>query len=276
VQPNDEVVETYLADRRLLEVLAARLRRQHREGTVDEQVRAAELLGKLYVRMLTDAKDPAQRQEIEALCRELLKDERANSFELRLNLAKATYLRVEDIVERDRLRLATSDEKAEAERVLRTVRPEFDRIARQLEARVRALEAKEKTAQVADMDGLRAELSDQRRLRSLAWYYAGWSHYYMALLTKSEVDATEAMKRFGGLLNSVSPERPPTIDRMPKNLLRYEHVARAALGCALCASLREQHTEAARWLDEVEAGEDVPPIVADQVFSRWLIVHAAA
>lgn len=274
--PDDEAVENYLAERGLLDVLAARLRRQHREGTHEEQVRAAELLGKLYVRMLTEASTPERRQEIEALCRELLKDQRADSFELRLNLAKATYLRVEEIVERDRLRMATSDERAEAERVLRTVKPTFEEISRKLDARVRSLEAKEKSVPVGDIDLLRAELAEQRRLRSLALYYSGWSHYYSAVLTGSKADALDAMRRFGGLLNSISPDRLPTIDRLPKNNLRYEHVARAAMGCALCAALLEKPTEAARWLDEVEHGEDVVPIVRDQIFSRRLIVHAAA
>jgi hypothetical protein len=276
VAPDDEAVENYLAERGLLEVLAARLRRQHREGTAEEQVRAAELLGKLYVRMLTEATTPEKRQEIEGLCRELLKDQRADSFELRLNLAKATYLRVEEIVERDRLRMAGSEERAEAERVLRTVKPTFEEISRKLDARVRSLEAREKAAPAADVDLLRAELAEQRRLRSLSLYYAGWSHYYTAVLTGSKADALDAMRRFGGLLNAVSAERPATIDRLPKANLRYEHVARAALACALCAALLEKPTEAARWLDEVEQGEEVVPIVREQIFSRRLIVHAAA
>jgi len=275
VTTSDEEVENYLAEHNLLEVLAARLRKQHKDGSQEEQVRAAELLGKLYVRMLTEATAPEQRQHIEAMCRELMKDERANTFELRLAMAKATYLKVEEILERDRLRLASSEEKAEADRVLRTVRPIFDEIARRLETKVRGLESKERT-QTGDMDALRAELADARRLRSLAWYYAGWAHYYTAYLTNSQSEALEAMKRFGGLLNSVSPERAPTVDRMPKNLLKYEHVARAAMGCALCASIMKDEVQASRWLDEIELAEDVPPIVFDQLFSRRIIVHGAA
>lgn len=275
VTASDEVVENYLAERQLLEVLAIRLRRQQKEGSPEEQVRAAELLGKLYVRMLSDATTSAQRQLIEAQCRELMKDERANTFELRLALGKAAYLKVEEILERDRLRLASSDEKGEADRVLRTVRPTFDEIGRKLEAKVRSLEVKERSSQTADMEALRAELADSRRLRSLAWYYAGWSHYYTAYLTNSPQEAQEAMRKFGGLLNAVNGEKA-TIDRLPKNMLRYEHVARAAMGCALCASLLKNDIEASRWLDEVEQAEEVPPIVLDQLFSRRIIVHGAA
>lgn len=277
-QASDESAEEYLTDHKLWEVLGARLRRQLREGTPEDQVRAINLLGSLYVRMLTDATTPEQRQAVEAAARELLKDPRAETEapELRLNLAKASYLKVEDIVERNRLKLASSEERAEAERVLRTTMPVFEEIGRRVEAKVKGLEAKEKSANAPDMDALRLELAEQRRIRSLAWYYAGWSRYYSALLTNTPSQALEAMRRFGGLLNAVSPERPPTIDRVPKNLLRYEHVARAAMGCALCASLQGNHTEAARWLDLVQEADEVAPIVLDQLFSRRVIVHAAA
>lgn len=275
-QASDEEAENYLAERGLWEVLAARLRRQQREGTKEEQDRAVELLGTLYVRMLTAATTPEARQAIDAACRELLKDPRAETPELRLALAKANYLKVEEIVERDRLRIGNGEDRAEAERVLRTVMPVFDEIGRKMEAKVKALEVKEKAANVPDMEALRAELGEQRRIRSLAWYYAGWSHYYMAVLTHQNGQALEAKKRFGGLLNAVSPEQPATIDRLPKNMLRFEHVARAAMGCALCDSLLGDHIRASRWLDEVQQADEVAPTVLDQLFTRRIIVHAAA
>jgi hypothetical protein len=50
-----EASEAYLADRGLYEVLAARLRQRLNNGQAEERVRAAELLGKLYVRMLSEA-----------------------------------------------------------------------------------------------------------------------------------------------------------------------------------------------------------------------------
>src|SRR5205814_606714 len=98
------------------------------QGSQEERTHAAELLGKLYVRMLATATTPQARQILEEKARELLKIPEADSFELRIDLAKATYLKVEEAVEKDRLRLTSSDEKAEAERVLRSVGPIFKEI----------------------------------------------------------------------------------------------------------------------------------------------------
>jgi len=269
-------LEGYLAEHGLLEVLSAHLRQKLGGGSQEERVRAAELLGKLYVRMLGVAATPQARQEIEEQSRELLKVvPEANSFELRINLAKATYLPVEEIVERDRLRIASKDEKAEAERVLRSVGPVLDEVGDKLHRRVEQLESKEAGGHADDFEGLRAELAEARRLRSLSRYYAGWTEYYLAVLTNTPQRATAAMQAFGTMLNAV-PGRPASIDRMPKNLLRYEHVARAAIGCGLSSSILGNEVEAVRWLEEVENADGVTPAILDHVFSRKLIVFAAA
>jgi hypothetical protein len=271
----DEVVDNYLAEHQLLEPLAARLRQRVTQGSPEDRAHAAELLGKLYVRMLAAANTPEARQVVEDRAKELLKVPEADSPELRIDLAKATYLKVEEVVEKDRLHLVSPEEKAEAERVLRTVGPVFKDLSTKVDAKVRQLEDKEKNNQSQDIETLRTELADARRLRSLARYYWGWTEYYTALLTKTPQRANEAMKAFGGLLNAL-PNRAPTIDRLPKNLLHYEHVARAAIGCALCASMLGNDVEASRWLDEIESAEDIPPVIQDQLFTRRLIIAAAA
>lgn len=272
---SDEVVEAYLADRGLLEVLAAHLRAKLSAGSREEQLQNAELLGKLYVKMLGAATTTEARQRLEGLSRDLLsKVPEANSFDLRLDLAKATYLQVEEVVEKDRLRLATDADKAEAGRVLRQVGPIFEEIGNKLNRRVEQLEHKESTARESDLEGLRAELADGRRLRSLAKYYSGWAAYYTAVLTNQPKLANRALEDFGALLNSV-PGKPASIERTPKSLLRYEHVARAALACALCNALLGNDVEAMRWLDMVEQAEGVPQVVQDQLFSRRVIVAAS-
>src|SRR5262249_54788111 len=209
------------------------------------------------------ASAPESRQALEERAKELLRVPEADSFELRIDLAKATYLKVEETVEKDRLHLVGPDERAEAERVLRTVGPVFKELATKIDVKVRQLEEKERNNQSQDVEALRNELADVRRLRSLARYYWGWTEYYTALLTKTPQRANDAMKAFGGLLTAL-PNRAPTIDRLPKNLLHYEHVARAAIGCALCASMLGNDVEASRWLDEIESAEDIPPIIQDQ------------
>ncbi|MDX2132514.1 MAG: hypothetical protein SFY69_10740 [Planctomycetota bacterium] len=272
----DEVLEAYLADHGLERVLAAHLRRRLSEGAPEDRVEAAESLGRLYVRMLTGTTDAARRQSLEAESRQLLEIvPEAESYELRINLAKATYLQAEELAERDALKLLSPADRAEAERVLRTVRPVFDELGAKLHRKIEVLEAREPNARDADLEAIRAELSDARRLRSLARYYAGWSGCYLAMLTNSPRDAQAALVDFGAILNAV-PGRPASVERMPKDLLRYEHVARACMGAALCASLLGSHVEAQRWLDELERAEDLPPSVAEQLFARRIRVAAAA
>lgn len=274
--PPDEVLENYLGERALWDVLAAYLRPRVTAGSSEEKLRCGTLLGKLYVRMLADATDPARRQEVESLARELIKNvPDAESFELRINLAKATYLRVEEIVERDRVRLATEADRGEADRVLRQTGPVFREIATKLDAKVQRLEKRETTTTDEDLDALRAELSESRRLRSLASYYSGWTDYYTALLSKAPAKAKDAMECFGVLLNGL-PGKPASVERTPRDLLRYEHVARSVIGCAMCSSLLGNHEEAQRWLDLFAGVEQLPQGVKDQLLSRQMVVLAGA
>lgn len=264
-----------MAERALFEPLAAHLRSRLDSGSREEQARAAEALGRLYVRMLTDAKAPEARQRLEDQSRELLRRvPESDSFELRINLAKASYLPVEETVEQDRLKMATDAQRAEAQRVLAQIAPQFDELANKLHRRVEQLERKEALAKEADLEGVRAELADARRLRSLARYYSGWAAYYTAVLTRNPRLAQRALEDFGYLLNAV-PGKAASIERLPKNMLRYEHVARAAVACGLCTAMLGGDVESVRWLDEVEQAEGVPEGVLDHLFSRRLIVYAA-
>jgi hypothetical protein len=274
-QPDDPVA-AYLERQRLDEVLAAYLRGHLEGANSEDRIALAERLGKLYARLLGSAADPAMRQRLESASRQLMRDvPEADSSDLRLSLAKASYLRVEEIAERARLKLASGEEIEEAKSVLRALGTTFIDLAKRIEAQVKVLEKREAAARDQDMDALRTELADLRRLHSLARYYGGWSSYYDAMLNQSSTQAQRAMEEFGVLLNA-APNRPASVDRVPKQLLHYEHIARATLGCALSASIRNEHVEAIRWIDLLNSADDLPPAVADQLFTRELIVLAGA
>lgn len=274
-QPDDPVA-AYLERQKLDEVLAAYLRGHLEGANSEDRVALAERLGKLYARLLGSAADAASRQRLEAASRQLLRDvPEADSSDLRLSLAKASYLRVEEIAERARLKLATNEEIEEAKSVLRSLGTVFIDLGKRLEAQVKQMEKRETAARDQDMDTLRTQLADTRRLHSLARYYAGWSCYYDAMLNQSTTQAQRAMEEFGVLL-SAAPNRPATVDRVPRQLLKYEHIARAAMGCALCASIRGEHVEAGRWIDLLNQDEDLPAPVQDQLFTRELIILAGA
>ncbi|GMV26280.1 MAG: hypothetical protein AMXMBFR58_23110 [Phycisphaerae bacterium] len=273
LSPQDSV-EVYMQDRELVEPLAAMLRQRLAEATGNQRREIADRLGRIYVVMLDAGPTPQRRQEIEELCRNLLTAvPDAETFELRVNLARASYLPAAETAEKVQLRLATTEERLEAERVLRNVAPTLREVATSVNQRVDSLERKSRAD--PEDDRLREALVEARRVRSLAHYYAGWSEYYLSLLTGDAAMAMRASEDFGVLLGTTT-RRPAAVDKAPKSLFRYEHVARAAIGAALSASLRGNDIEAMRWIDAVEVAEAVPKAVNDQLFSTKLTILAAA
>lgn len=267
-----DALETYLLERELKEPLAAYLRERLATGSTADRSGVAERLGRLYVEMMDEAQTPERRAEVERLSAELIRiAPDAETFELRINLSKARYLFAEEVAEKHRLRLASAEERREAEQTLRTLIDAFTAVGTAAHRRVESLERLEESGRAENSATVRRQLADARRARSLAMYYAGWSSYYLALLTGVQGHAADAMKSFGWILNA-SPGEAATVDRMPKSLLGLEHVARAALGCAMAEALRGGDGEAMRWLEAVSESEDLPPAVREQLFARRIVV----
>lgn len=271
----DAAVEAYLAQHNLNSVLALQLRSRLDRTTGDARLEIVEKLGKLYVQLLGETSNLEERRLIEDRSRELLRiAPDAESFELRINLAKATYLKAEQLAEADRLRLASQEDKQEAERILRSVLPTFRDIGLKVNQRISALEHREQVASDVDARGIRERLSDARRVRSLAMYYSGWAGYYLALVSADPKPANQALEDFGWLLNAGGGKQA-NLEKLPKNMLRYEHIARAAMGAGLCAAAAGDDVAAVRWLDAVAEAEDLPDVVKDQLFTRRISVLAA-
>jgi hypothetical protein len=281
----DEVLESYLAELGLTDALAVHLVERLDRTAPDQRAHAAERLARLYARMLGLAATPDERREIEASSKRLLERvPEADTPELRVELAKASYLQAEQVAERHRLRLATTEQIGEATRTLEQNVAAFSSVRERLAARLRTLEQRERNPGDADLDALRADLAETRRVRSLASYYEGWSLYYLALLTGDNARAESALVPFGVLLGAV-PSKPPSLERVPKGTLRFEHVARAALGVSMCLSLGGQEVDALRWLESLDLAEDLPRPVAEQLFAyriailansgRWVDVEVA-
>lgn len=286
-EPNLVAYEEYVEQLGLRDVLAAHLRARVRDAAGETRFKVAERLGALYVTMLSEAKTASERTAVEEQARELLKlVPESETFELRINLAKVSYLKAEELAEKERLRLASVEERAEAIRILRSVSPTFEEIARQVQTRIDSLERQERQAADDVLEKLRAELATANRVRSLARYYLGWAWYYQAVLaagTQSETEkakpesfeSSKALENFGWILQA-TPGKPPSVAQLPKLLLRYEHVGRAAIGTALTLALRGNDVEAIRWLDEIESQDDLHPAVRAQTFTRRLIIYASA
>lgn len=270
----EQAVEAYLERLGLKRLLAEQLEERLSQVPREDRAAIAERLGRLYVEMLSAADNAEQRQQwmskSEAL---LVQVPEADSFELRLNLSKAVYGKAEEIAERHRLRTASPAEVLDAEKTLRGLVTQFTEIAGRVHRRVDQLERIEQTGEATER--VSTDLAEARRLRSLAFYYAGWASTYLAFLTKAEPPAVDALRYFGWLLNS-SGGRQATVDRVQPAMLQYEHVARAAIGCAMASSLRGNDTEALRWLDLLSDSDSTPKSVKEQLPARRMAILGAA
>lgn len=262
------LVEAYMQRLGLKRLQAEDLAGRVQTATGKDRVILAERLAKLYVGLLSESQSPADRRAWEARSRDLLKlVPEADSSELRLNLTKTLHLQATEMAERHRIRLATPEEVGEAERVLRAIKPELDDIAQRVNRRVEQLELMEERGETSDK--IADELADLRRVRSQAFYYLGWTNYYIALLTGADDAALDATKSFGWLLNSRGG-RPPSLDRIPKGLFKYEHVARSAAGVGLATAMRGNHVAALAWLDAIEETAEISDAVRENLVT-WRI-----
>ena len=277
VDPTLASRDALLAELGLLRPLAASLRWQLSRTSGESRKALAEQLGALYAKMLKVNPPPAERMALEQHCRELLElVPEAATPALRLSLAVAQYLPVENLVERRDLLLATSEEVSEAQRVLAEVTPLMERISREIITRVAALEERDGRGTLSDEESrrIRAELADARELRSEAAFRAGWACLYSALLSDEPPKARKAMDHFGIILGAL-PGRPATIDRAPLGMLKYDHVGKAAVGCAMASSLLGNHIEAIRWMNELSDATELTKDVAEQLVRRKIRIFAA-
>ncbi len=275
-QASADPTEAFLERLGLTELRAVYLRQQLERAPLDERLALADRLATLYAQMLDEAADRNERDRIAGLARDLLERvPESRSFDLRINLAKARYLIAEEIAERHRVRLADEDEVSEALGILREVAQQLDLVGDRVHRRVEDLERQERRARDEDEERIDAMLTDARRLRSLARYYAGWARYYSAFLSESPAPAQDALQDFAWILGSPG-ERVPDIEKVSRNLMRFEHVARAALGTALCYSVRDDAGQALRWLDLIENAEELPEDLRDEIFAHRVGVLANA
>lgn len=267
-------IEAYLQRLELRSLLAVEIEEQLEAAPIAGKPLLAERLARLYVELLASASGPLERSGYEAKARKLLRQlPDVNTLELRVELARALYNRAEELVEKSRLRVATAKEDEEGESSMRALALEFSDIGLRATRRVDQLAKLENSGETSEKNA--QELADARRVRSQAYFLAGWCNTYLALIKSSDTHANEAMRDFGVLLNAPS-NRPATLDRLPKDLLEYEHIARAVIGCALASSVRGNDIEAVRWLDALDESELVTKAVRDQVPARRITILAAA
>ncbi|MBX3351516.1 MAG: hypothetical protein KF684_01170 [Phycisphaeraceae bacterium] len=249
----DLALERYLESHSLGSALIEHLEARLSAVGGAERAALAERLTRLVAQELESTTNASRRADLERRARALLDViPEADSLDLRLSLHRAAYSNAEQIAERWRLRLASSEEAEEARRVFTTLAAELGRLGTVAHRRVDNLERMEQAARDgADEEAIAQQLADARRQRSMAMYLAGWCLTYLAEMTNQRAPAIEALPRFGWILNA-EPGKPPTLDRVPDQTLRFEHVARAALGVSASISVSGDAALATRWIDAVE------------------------
>lgn len=276
-QESTAPLEQYLTDRGLDDLLAEHLVEALATQSGDERANTAKRLGQLYVRLLDRSQTEEDRKYWSERASNLLRlVPEADSTELRINLSKTAYMRAEAIAERTRLRMASPEETAQAERVLRDTASTFLEIAQAAHLEAQRLERR--LSERLDEDAeqrVTQSLAGARQSRSLGFYYAGWSEYYLGLLTGDTSRAGRALRHFGWLLSARDGEEA-SFDKLQPGLLRYEHVARSAIGAALACSLQGRSVEAVAWLDAIERSTDITEVIRSQLVERRMYVLAKA
>jgi hypothetical protein len=267
-------VEQYLEEHGLLEALASQLAERLEASSGQDRIAIAERLAGVYVELLTRAQTADDRARWERAGRALLASvPEADSIDLRLDLHRAAYARAEEIAERWRIGLATPAERSEALTTFESLERDLAAIGKEADRRVVRLQREEERSADAGGDLLTQSLATGRRQRSLAMYLAGWCNTYIADLEGVSGRAEEALRQFGWLLGA-EPGKPATLRRLPRNFLRYEHIARSALGVAVCSALLGRSQEAIAWLDAVERADELPATLREQT-PVWRIVILA-
>lgn len=191
--------------------------------------------------------------------------------ELRLELLIERYLPIERLVELHMLLLDELEETARARSTLAEILQRLDRIESSLQKQLALLERQSRSTTTQSPEDLGDQLAAVRRNLSLTRYYLGWAGYSRAVLDDRPVNRG-ALEAFGWLFGAKG--QLPTIDDLNHASLEYEHVARAAIGTAMCKALDGDLITARSWLKRVESDHAVDTLIKEQALVRRLQTEA--
>jgi hypothetical protein len=278
-------LEQYLESRGLSALLAEHLQQRLTRALPEDRGVILERLGKLYVDLLSTARSEKERADWQERARELIKlFPDVQTSDLRLNLLRADYAQAEELSEKWRLALAGEDQRAEAERKMRALRGDLEKLSQEVGRRLEALERSDGSGR--DPAKLQEDIFLARRLRAMSQYYAGWAAYYHGMLLSGagvgdrggagDTAALEAVRAFSVVLGRTGGKDELSPEKMGKRSFKHEESARAALGLSLALALQGRTDEALRWLEAVEVEEELSPAVRESLLSRKAVILAGA
>ncbi len=268
-----DATESFLTEHGMDRYAETYLRSRLDRAAGSERDRLLERLGAYYADRLAQVEDADERARLLDAAREMTESAQADELAgLRLAIAIARYRPAEEIAERHRLLLATDEERDRAIALLEESAVAFSRLGEQLERDVLYLERRQRAESARDPGSALPELGEAIRNRSLAKFYAGWSMIYLASLT--DAPPRGALEQFAWVLDT--PDETPSLERLPRSLLRYDHVARSAIGVAASLSLSDEHRAAIDWFDAIEPEVATQQPVLAQLISRRIEALARA
>ncbi len=271
VSPDDRV-ESFLERLGIKDLMIVQLRDRLDRAPAGERPEIAERLGRLYAIRMRDASSAEERERILAASYDILREiPDQDHHPLRVTIERTRYLAAEELAERWRVRLATEQEREEAVLSLREARRGFGAIAASASRRIDQLDRLEQRGRGEEVEHIRQRRSEVAAIHSEARFFAGWSEYYLALILGSTQSATAALQEFGWLLGAPDG-RIPTLERLSRDMLAREVVARAAIGVALSYAVRGDDADAIAWLDTIERHPELPEPIRPALFERRLSV----
>ncbi len=271
---DEQRFEQYLASYELREVEAADLRYRFEDAAIDDRRAIAKRLAELYVELLGLATSAAERQRIEQLGQRLTRQlPEEDAGDLRLALVRARYQWAKEVAERARLNLVPAEELEEAERTLRSLAPELSSVAQTASEAAYRLDRRRTAVGLDEQEQEAYEAA--ARVRSTAHYLLGWTRYYLAVMTGGERYAMDALKDLGVLLGA-EENRAASVERADERLMRFDHVADAAIAAAFCESLLGNADTAIRWIDKIESAATLSEGIRERLFVCRLLVLGEA
>lgn len=273
----ERTLERWLEERELLAPLAWLLESVHARAAEEDREAVARKLASVYAAQLDRVRDEALRRRVEESARRLLSSASGPAArELRLTLLRARYSGAERMAERWLMALEDEQARAAAVESLRAVAAELADEALQANRRIASLSKQEEALSGEQARRASALIAEEQRRRSLASYLGGWAQTYVALLTGSHAAAEQGLTLleqvlFGG--QAPQGEKDPVED-FDVGLLRFEHVARAAVAAALCRAELGDAAGADRWFETLDRAEATPASVRQQLVARRLLALA--
>lgn len=274
-QSGDDAVESYLRERGMTQLLETQLETRLEQATDEsDRARLAESLASLYLDQLRDIdEDDPYRDVVVVRAKSLLSRVQATPMiDLRLELLVDAYTQQEEAVELHRLRLLGESRRSTAQGVLtetaralraieRDLAPELERLTRR---RTQPL-GTETTRELA------SDIETKRRQHSLASYYLGWCGYGIAVLENRHVE-NDTYIAFAWLLGGEGGM--PQQSELRGAALEFDHVARSAIGIAMCYAQSEGYALAESWLNALLESDLVGELPRRAAQSRKLQVLA--